>query len=279
MVAVLAWLRDERGRRRRATCATRDSRPGSSSGCACGSSSSSLSRLSAAAARPGAAGGDGVREALELVAERLELARAAARARARGRAASRRARDCGAAAGRAGTSRSPPPTRQPSKPEAPSFPWPASDASERRRARVEQRAAGVVLEARDRRRDAVAEVGLEQHVADQPPLAGDRLEREQARARHPRAVAAAVAAPEQLVAAADGEQRRAGLDGPPQVVASRREVGRDQRLLAILAAADVDEVERPRLERVAGLDRASPRARGPRRAARRAKTAMLPRSA
>ena len=128
------------------------------------------------------------------------------------------------------------------------------DAAERRRAGVEQRAAGVVLEPGDRRRDAVAEVGLEQHVADQPLLAGERLVREDACARHPRAVAAAVAAPEQLVAAADGEHRRAGLDRAAQVVAPRREIGRDQRLLAVLAAADVDEVERPRLERVAGLD-------------------------
>ena len=128
------------------------------------------------------------------------------------------------------------------------------DASERRRAVVEQRSAGVVLESGDHRRGAVAEVGFEQHVTDQPLLAGERLVREDSCARHPRAVAAAVAAPEQLIAAADGEHGRAGLDGPPQVVAPRREVGGDERLLAILAAADVDEVVRPRLERVTGLD-------------------------
>ncbi len=126
--------------------------------------------------------------------------------------------------------------------------------SERRRAGVEQRPAGVVLESGHHRRGAVAEVGFEQHVTDQPLLAGERLVREDSCPRHPRAVAAAVATPEQLVAATDGEHCRAGVDSPPQVVSPRREVGRDERLFAVLAAADVDEVVRPRLEGVTGLD-------------------------
>ena len=74
------------------------------------------------------------------------------------------------------------------------------------------------------------------------------------RTRHPRAVAAPVPAAEQLVAAAHREQGRSRLDRPPEVVAPACEVGRDERLLAVLAAADVDEVERPRLERVTRLD-------------------------
>ena len=96
------------------------------------------------------------------------------------------------------------------------------DPAERRRAGVEQRAAGVVLESRHHRRGAVAEIGLEQHVADQPLLAGERLVREDSGPRHPRAVAAAIAAPEQLIAAADGEHCRAGLDGAPQIVSRAR---------------------------------------------------------
>ena len=102
------------------------------------------------------------------------------------------------------------------------------DAAERLGARVEARAAGVVLEARDRAHVAGLELGLEQHVADHPPLAGDRLERQQPDARHLLAVEAAVAAPEQLVAAADREQRRAAAvhgfasAAPPSSRGSRR---------------------------------------------------------
>ena len=83
---------------------------------------------------------------------------------------------------------------------------------------------------------------------------GDRLVREDAGARHQRAVAAAIAAPEQLVAAAYGEECGPGLDGSAEVVPTGGEIGRDERLLAILAAADVDEVERPRLQLVTRLD-------------------------
>ena len=55
-------------------------------------------------------------------------------------------------------------------------------APERLGARVEDRPAGVVLEARERACLAV-ELALEQDVADHPALAGDRLEREDAGAR------------------------------------------------------------------------------------------------
>ena len=134
------------------------------------------------------------------------------------------------------------------------MPWPATTRPRRRRAGVEQRASGVVLESGHHRRDAVAEVGLEQHVTDQPLLARERLVGEDSCARHPRAVAAAVAPPEQLVAATDGQHRGAGVDGSAQVVSPCRQVGRDERLLTVLAATDVDEVVRPRLERVTGLD-------------------------
>ena len=83
------------------------------------------------------------------------------------------------------------------------------DAAERLGARVEPRPAGVVLEAGDRPALSWDELGLEQDVADHPPLAGDGLVREEADAGHRVAVPARVAAAQQLVAATDGEQRRA----------------------------------------------------------------------
>ena len=98
-------------------------------------------------------------------------------------------------------------------------------------------------------------------------------------ARHPRAVAAAVAATEQLIAAADGEQRGARRRRPRRCVAARGEVGCDERLLPILAAADVEEVVRARLERVARLDPRHRRARARAAAPAALSTAMLPRSA
>ena len=128
---------------------------------------------SASAAGPRAPGRDGMREPLELVGERLAARRSRRRARAHARAASRRAPGCAAAAGRGGTSRSPRRRGSPRSPSAPSFPWPATT-----------RPSGVAPGSSSVRpawfskpatvdRDAVAEIGLEQHVADQPPLAGD----------------------------------------------------------------------------------------------------------
>ena len=57
------------------------------------------------------------------------------------------------------------------------------DAAERLGTLVEQRAARVVLEAGERAPLAGLELALEQDVADHPPLAGDRVQREQADAR------------------------------------------------------------------------------------------------
>src|SRR5581483_12130477 len=53
----------------------------------------------------------------------------------------------------------------------------------------------------------------------------------------------AVGTAEQLVAAAHGENARAAVDRAVQRVALRDEVARDERLLAVLAAADVEEVD------------------------------------
>ena len=118
---------------------------------------------------------------------------------------------------------------------------------------------------------------VEQDVADHAPLARDRVQRQQADAGQLGARAVAVEAAEELVAAAHREERGARLDRLVQRRALRDEVGRDERLLAVLAAADVEEV---------GLAaRASPRPIGvtssswPRAAARAESTAMFPRSA
>ncbi len=121
-------------------------------------------------------------------------------------------------------------------------------ASERGGALVEQRPPGVVLEPGDRRPEARLELAFEQDVADHARLTGDRLVREERGARHPGAVAAAIAAAEQLVAATDCKQRDAGGDGFADGGAFRSEVGRNERLLAVLPAADVEEVVPARLE-------------------------------
>ena len=102
--------------------------------------------------------------------------------------------------------------------------------------------------------------------------------REQSRALEPGAVPPAVALAEQLVAAADGEQRDAAVDRLPEHGRAGREVGRDHRLLAVLAAADVEEVVSGRVQRVVhgdGDDAQLVTACG----GARSKTAMLPRSA
>ena len=104
------------------------------------------------------------------------------------------------------------------------------------------------------RRSPGIELGLEQDVADHSPLAGDRVEREQADAGQLLAVPEAVEAAEQLVAAADRQHGRAALRRGEQRVALAFEVVRDERLLAVLAAADVEKVVRAGHERVVHRD-------------------------
>ena len=95
---------------------------------------------------------------------------------------------------------------------------------------------------------------LEQDIADHPPLARVGLQREHPGAREVAAVAVAVAAAEELVAAADGECRGATGDPLPKPFALRSEVVCDQGLLAVLSAADVVEVVCPGLDRVSDPD-------------------------
>ena len=152
------------------------------------------------------------------------------------------------------------------------------DATERLGAGVEMRAPGVVLEASERSLLAGLELALEQHVADHAPVARDGLEREQADSGHVLAVKAAIAAAEQLIAAADGERSGSAIHRLLQRLGLAREIVRDEQLLAVLPAADVVEVV------LAGRDRVSHPERGhvqlvsaPGGSPR--ETAMLPRSA
>jgi len=86
------------------------------------------------------------------------------------------------------------------------------------------------------------ELALEEDVADHPPLAGHGVEREQPDPGQLVAALVAIEAPEQLVAAADREQRSAALDSSANAFAVGREGRGDQLLLAVLPAADVVEV-------------------------------------
>ena len=101
---------------------------------------------------------------------------------------------------------------------------------------------------------------------------------EEAHTRQRGAVPVEIAAAEELVAAAHCEEGRAALDGHADARALRGEIGRDQLLLAVLTAADVEEIVLARPHVVAERDRrhdqlVPPQSRSP------GSTAMLPRSA
>ena len=119
---------------------------------------------------------------------------------------------------------------------------------------VEVRASRVVLEAGECSARAV-EVAVEEDVADHAALARDRVQREEADAGQLLAVGEAIEPAEELVAAADREHRCTALDRSRQLIALRCEVARDQRLLAVLAAADVQQIVRTGLELAADAHR------------------------
>ena len=109
----------------------------------------------------------------------------------------------------------------------------------------------MVLEPRERSLLSGLELALDQHVADHAALARHGLEGEEADAGHVLAVETAVAAAEQLVAAADRERCRALPDRLVQRLGLPHEILGDEELLSILAAADVIEVVLARDDRVA----------------------------
>ena len=127
----------------------------------------------------------------------------------------------------------------------------AEHAAERVLVRSEVGAPAVVLEAGDHARPG-AEVGLDRAVADQP-LAGlaDGAQVHEAHARELLALHL-VGVAEQLVAAAHGEHHGAAVGRAVEGVALRlgHVVGHGG-LVAVLAAAHVEEVVRVRVERLA----------------------------
>ncbi len=127
--------------------------------------------------------------------------------------------------------------------------------AERLGAVLEDRPPRMVLESGDRAAVARLELALEQHVADHPPVAGHRMERQDPRAGQLGARPIAVEVPEQLVAAADREHRGTSLHGLPKRLALARDVPCNQRLLAVLPAADVQKVVGARDDRIAHPDR------------------------
>ncbi len=150
--------------------------------------------------------------------------------------------------------------------------------AERLGAGAEVGAAAVVLEAGEDPR-AAAEVDLDRDVADQPRARlahGLQLGEPEARQL---LLAELVAVAEQLVAAADGEQGGAVVDRRRERLAlAGDQVGGDHALVAVLAAADVDEVVG------GGVDRLADPAPAwlkpiPRHSQRRCRKRMLPRSA
>ena len=132
------------------------------------------------------------------------------------------------------------------------------DAAQRLLARSEMRAAGVVLEAgEDAPPAVVVEVDLDRDVADQARLVGaDRLEVDESEPRD-LLVRERVAVTEQLIAAADPEHDRAAPGrGMQRIALGLHEIQGAEPLVAVLAAAEVEQVVR------AGVDarrRSSPR--------------------
>src|SRR5881398_3106224 len=121
-------------------------------------------------------------------------------------------------------------------------PEPGDHPPERLCILVEDRPPGVVLEAGERPRRSGLELALEEHVADHPPRPGYGVERQQADARQLLAALVAVEMAEQLIAAADGQERRPRLEGLVERGPECGELGRDQRLLTILTTAHVEQV-------------------------------------
>jgi len=131
---------------------------------------------------------------------------------------------------------------------------PGDDASQGLGALVEHRSSGVVLETGQRPSPSGLELALEQDVADHPTLAGDRVEREEAGAGKLDTRPVAVEAPKELVAAAHREDRGASCYGLAQLRSPGGQVGCDQSLFPVLAAADVIEVDLADRGRIAGVD-------------------------
>ena len=174
------------------------------------------------------------------------------------------------------------PRRTPSKPEEPVLPWPLSTRpSGCSPAPRCVRPPWFSKPASTRGGPSLVEAHLDRDVADQPRAVGraDRLEVDEAEAGD-LVVAELVAVAEQLKAAADAEHDRAARRRRVQRVAlGLDEVQRAQALVAVLAAAEVEEVVGVGVDRVAeaGGRHARSRSRATRSGARAC--SRLPRSA
>ena len=124
----------------------------------------------------------------------------------------------------------------------PVVPEAGHDPAERHRPFSEDRPAGVILEAHDRLPVSGVELALDQHVADETPVSGHRVHGEDSGAGLLRARLVAVVAAKQLVAAADGEHDGVACHRVGQSRGAGGQIRRDERLLAVLAPSDVDEV-------------------------------------
>src|SRR5919109_1019501 len=117
------------------------------------------------------------------------------------------------------------------------------------------RATGVGLEAGESVAKARVELALEQDVADHAPFTGDGMVREEPDPGELGAGAVAVEATEELIAAANGQAGGAVLHRLRERAALGGEIGCDERLLAVLAASDVEEIVLPWSDRFAEPDR------------------------
>ncbi len=97
---------------------------------------------------------------------------------------------------------------------------------------------------------------LEQHVTDHPPLPGDRVQRQQPDPGQLLARHVPIETPEQLVAATHREKCSPRLCFLVQRGRLLSEVAGDERLLAVLAASDVVQVDLACRHRLVHADRA-----------------------
>src|SRR4029077_13261086 len=110
--------------------------------------------------------------------------------------------------------------------------------------RPEIRAAAVILETHQGGRLEVRQVGVDDHVADEATLAGFGAHVDHADAGEPGAIAGLVVVTEQLVAATDGEHARApGHRALEWSLFGLQQVFVDERLLAVLAAAEKEDID------------------------------------
>jgi len=112
----------------------------------------------------------------------------------------------------------------------------------------------VVLEPGQCPTNAWLELALQQDVTDHAPVAGDGVEGEHADARQVGTVEVTVGAPEELVPAADREHGGTFGDRLPYPCGLSDQVLCDERLFAVLAAADVEEVVLAGIERLSNRD-------------------------